>query len=223
MDSVIPELLPAPWPDAGPATGHELEAPLRSVQAMHYQKTLFAILAASLLAIPEATAFQSLGEVARELRKAREKQPRQAVKVYTNDNIAGASHPEASPTASAQPAPAAVGPREAQAKTGPQTKKAIRSQEYWQARFRPARAALARAEEEQQLAQDELSLLQIQHARELDPGRAQELSGQVNAKRRELEAKHEAVRKAQKALDELNREFEKSGAPENWREPHRPG
>lgn len=189
---------------------------------MNIQKALYAILGVSLLLIPGAAASQSLGEIARELRKERAAQPHQAVKVYTNDNVARASRAETAPSPTVETAPAAAERRETEASPSPQpkehpTEKAIKTKEYWEAKFRGAGAALARAKEEQQLVEDEISLLQIQQVRELDPNLSKKLRGQISNKTDELEIKRQAARKAQKALDELNKEFEASGAPENWR------
>ncbi|HVA00693.1 MAG TPA: hypothetical protein VMV34_03465 [Terriglobia bacterium] len=189
---------------------------------MNHQKILIAILGLSTLLIPGAAVSQSLGEIAREVRKERQEQPHKAVKVYTNDSIAKSSHPEAAPSPAVEPGPAAAEPRatEASPSSQPQeqpTGKAIKTREYWEAKFRDARATLARAKEEQQLVEDELSLLEIQRVRELDPNLSEKLSGQISAKKDELEIKREAARKAQKTLDELNKEFEASGAPEDWR------
>jgi hypothetical protein len=92
----------------------------------------------------------------------------------------------------------------------------MKTKAYWQSKFSPARAALAKAEEEQQLAQDELSLLQLQQARELDPNVQQDLAGQIKDRQAELDAKKAAMAKAKKALEALQEEFKASGAPEDW-------
>jgi hypothetical protein len=192
--------------------------------SMNHQKILIAILGigASLLFAPATTAPQSLGEIARELRREREAQPQKAAKVYTNDNIAKSAQPETilSPTAEPNASEAESGGTEASPPPQAQeqeAKKTVKSKDYWEARFHSARAALARAKEEQQLVEDELSLLEIQQVRSLDPDLSKKLSEQIGAKKDELEIKRTATRKAQKTLDELNKEFEESGAPEDWR------
>ena len=194
---------------------------------MHYRKILIAIFGLGLLQIPGATASQSLGEIAREVRKEHEEQSRKAVKVYTNDNIAkssqpGTTPPPASVTTPVPSEPAGTGRSPSREPQEQATGKAIQTKEYWEARFRRARAALARAKEEQQLVEDELSLLEIQQVRELDPNLSRRLGGQIATKKDELEIKREAASKAQRTLDKLNQEFEESGAPEDWRKPINP-
>ena len=64
--------------------------------------------------------------------------------------------------------------------------------------------------------EDELQLLQIQQARDLNPNSSKILNSKIDASAVELEAKRAATKKAQAALDELGQEFKKSGAPEDW-------
>ena len=92
------------------------------------------------------------------------------------------------------------------------------TKEYWQARFKSARARLADAHERQQLAEDELNLLQIQGARELNPNAKAELDEKAKAKGDEVSQNRAATEEAQRALDDLLREFQASGAPEEWSE-----
>ena len=93
------------------------------------------------------------------------------------------------------------------------------TREYWQARFRSARARLADAQERQRLAEDELNLLQIQDARELDPNVKAELAEKIKAKQGEIAQRLAATKEAQKALDDLQTRFKASGAPDEWSEP----
>ncbi|MGH7248746.1 MAG: hypothetical protein ACREH9_11625, partial [Pseudomonadota bacterium] len=82
----------------------------------------------------------------------------------------------------------------------------------WQRRLDAARARLARAKEEQQLAEDELTLLQSQQARELAAGTTGEAAAKIADKKAEVDSKREATEKAQKELDDLEKKFEQSGA-----------
>jgi len=90
------------------------------------------------------------------------------------------------------------------------------TKEYWQARFKSARARLADAHERQQLAEDELNLLQIRGARELNPDAKAELDDTIKAKGDEVSQARAATEGAQRALDDLLKEFQASGAPEEW-------
>ena len=157
-----------------------------------------------------------------------------------NDNLPADKPDEGSPAASvAQSAPAAPPSDQAQAEgdslqaarptsqasepgqAANQSEKqrdGIETKEYWQARFKSVRARLADAQERQQLAEDELNLLQIQEARALDHNVKTELAGKINAKENELSRKRAVTEGARKALDDLQKEFQASGAPEEWGE-----
>jgi hypothetical protein len=189
-----------------------------------------------LLAAPQ----QSLGDLARQLRQQQLKAGLKTAKVYTNDNLparnpaegaaatSGASStPATTPSeqAEAEGEPGQVAPQGSQAPEGGQAvnqsekrEDKNKTKEYWQARFKSARAQLADAQERQQLAEDELNLLQIQDARELDPDVKTELAGKIKAKEDELSQRRAATEQAQKALEDLQKEFQASGAPEEWSE-----
>jgi hypothetical protein len=169
---------------------------------------------------------QSLGDIARQERAKRERVGHPPAKVWTNDNIPHvtrieppAPNPEATePTAETTPPSAtteAPGPETPPAGTEP-TESKQQSKGYWQEKFKSARAQLADAKERQSLAEDELSLLQTQEARELDPAAHQDLAAKVVAKSAEAEQARATTAKAQKALDDLQKEFDSSGAPAEW-------
>jgi hypothetical protein len=169
---------------------------------------------------------QSLGDVARKERAKRERENRPPAKVWTNDNIphstpmgpsapgpqAAEPTPETPPPSSAEPAPGPVTPPAGTPSAGG-TKQ---SKEYWQGKFKAARAELADATERQKLAEDELNLLQIQEVRELDPAAHQDLAAKVVSKSAQVDEAREVTAKAQQALDDLQKEFDASGAPAEW-------
>jgi hypothetical protein len=191
-------------------------------------KTKTAILAAvglTLMFLASLAVAQSLGDIARQERERRAKETKKPVKVFTSDDVAAlapaqetkpaaaaesAEQPPAETTAPAEKTPPAPQPEE----TKPEDKQKTR--DYWQGRFRAARQKVAEAEELQRLAEDELSLLQIQQARELNPDAQSTLEAQVKAKNAELEDKRAQTAKAQKALEDLEKDFKESGAPEDW-------
>ena len=187
-----------------------------------------------LLAAPQ----QSLGDLARQLHQQELKAGLKATKVYTNDNLPSRKPEEGREAASgASSTPAATPSEQAQTEResgeaatetskAPETGQAAdksgkpedknRTKEYWQARFKSARAQLADAEERQQLAEDELNLLQIQEVRELNPDLKTELAGKIKTKEDEVAESRAATEEAQKTLDDLQKEFQASGAPEEW-------
>ncbi|HET7216127.1 MAG TPA: hypothetical protein VFL79_21245 [Terriglobia bacterium] len=190
--------------------------------------TLLTIL---LVLVPIATPGQSLGEIARQYRKeheAREKKGAVPAKVFTNDDIArtppltilkssgqASSSPQTKPS---QPPTAASSETPAGTPAPPpgNAKSSEHSKEYWRARFEAARIRLAHAIEEQKLAEDELRLLQIQQARELDPDRSRKLNSQVDAAIVEVEIKRAATEKARQAMEQLEQELKDNGAPQDW-------
>jgi len=192
------------------------------------------LLGVLLVSIAAATPAQSLGEIARQYRKEQEaklKKGEVPVKVFTNDDIARTppiailkssmqtpSSPESKPSGPSQPPEAAVSGTPTGAPP-PASDKAIsreESKEYWQARFRAARDRLAHAIEEQKLLEEELHLLQIQQARELDPDRSRKLNGRIDSATVELEAKRTETDKARQAMEKIEEEFKDSGAPQDW-------
>jgi hypothetical protein len=167
---------------------------------------------------------QSLGDFARSER-ARRAQGRQATKVYTNDNLPQtATIAETAPSAQAAtekpPAPVESAETGAQpssaAAPGKASEDKRKTKDYWQGRFKAARADLDHAQEELRLSEDELRLLQIQEARELDPQAKTKLSDQVASKQAEANSMRQGVDKAKQALADLEKEFEESGAPQDW-------
>jgi hypothetical protein len=207
-------------------------------------KSVLPVLLGAALALPVFAVAQqeSLGDLARQLREQREKSGEKPAKVYTNDNLparpaqeglTAASGMSGEPAGESQAAPpeaegTTTGPAAEssgaesssageQGTIQPETSaKEMHTEAYWQARFKEARARLAKAREEQQLVEDELNLLQIQEARELDPNAKEDLAPKIEAKNAEVEEKRAATAKAEQALQDLEKEFKESGAPEEW-------
>ena len=193
-----------------------------------------AITSLPLLAAPQ----QSLGDLARQLRQQKLKAGLKTTKVYTNDNLPARPPDESRAAASGMsstPALSSSGKAQAepdsshaagQTSKTPETGQAANepekpenkegTKEYWQSRFKSARARLADAEERQQLAEDELNLLQIQDARELDLNTKAELADKIKAKEDEVSGRRAATEEAQKTLEDLQDEFKASGAPDEW-------
>jgi hypothetical protein len=165
---------------------------------------------------------QSLGDLARAERAKRAKEAKKPVKVITNDNLPprppGEGLTAASSMSAAPPAEQAPAMPAASAPAGPGAPGADKqkTRDYWQAQFKPLRAKLAADEEQQSLVEDELSLLQIQQARELSTDVQSQLEAQVKAKTAEVEAKRAETAKSRKELDDLEKEFKESGAPADW-------
>ncbi len=171
---------------------------------------------------------ESLGDVARQLRDQHDKGSRKATKVFTNDNLPAPVPGEAitslPPTTGnpSTPAPTTSTPAAPPSSEETSNKKPVtpgdkvKTRDYWQGKFKAARRDLAQAREEQALSEDELNLLQIQQVREMDPGAKADLTAKVQAKQSEVDTNKATVDAALKALDDLEKEFRDSGAPEDW-------
>jgi hypothetical protein len=174
---------------------------------------------------------ESLGDLARQLRAQHDKDARKPAVFFTNDNLPApkpweAVNSQPAPPASAEqpstPAPTASKPatpppsQEASSKPPESSGDKAKTRDYWQEKFKAARQDVAHAKELQQLAEDEFSLLQIQEAREIDPNLRADLDAKVQAKQSEVDVNRATTDAAQKALDDLEKAFKDSGAPDDW-------
>lgn len=171
---------------------------------------------------------ESLGNVARQLREQKDSNPRKATKVFTNDNLPEPKPGEAisslplPPEPPSSPSKSDLGPagppstEETGDKPREPTEDKVKTRDYWQDRFKAARRDVAKAKDQQQLSEDELNLLQIQQVRELDSMAKQDLTDKVQAKQSEVDVNMAATEAAQKALNDLDKEFKDSGAPDDW-------
>ena len=171
---------------------------------------------------------ESLGNVARQLRVQQESNPRKATKVFTNDNLPEPKPGEAISSLPLPPEPP-TSPNKSTVKpvgtpsieeTGDKPRETeedkVKTRDYWQDRFKAARRDVAKAKELQQLSDDELNLLQIQEVRELDSMAKLDLTAKVQAKQSEVDVHMAATEAAQKALNDLDKEFKASAAPDDW-------
>lgn len=177
---------------------------------------LLAALGAALILTVSLVFAQSLGEFARAERAKKAKEIKKSVRVFTNDNLPRRPPGEGPTAASSMSAPPPIEPSPASTASEAQGGEKQKTQEYWQGQFKPARQKLADDEQQQRLAEDELSLLQIQQARELSPDTQSQLEAQIKSKTAEVEAKRAETAKSRKALDDLEKEFKESGAPADW-------
>lgn len=153
----------------------------------------------------------SLGDLAKQLRAQQEKSGKKATKVFTNDNIPAPRAGEA--VNSSVSSNTATSDTDA---SKPAAKPDMHTKDYWQDKFKSARQDISKAKEQQQLSEDELNLLQIQQIRELDANAKADLTAKVQAKQSQVDSNKAATEAAQKALDDLTKEFKESGAPDDW-------
>ena len=196
---------------------------------MNSRRLMLASVLMFLVAGGAVAAEQSVGEAARQTRRQREKETKKVVKVFTNDNLPApapwetvtpppeiaksTAESEAESETKSKPAGSAAKATEPAADKFEDKKK---TKEYWQEAFTAARSELAAAESAQRLSQDELSLLQIQQAREIDPNVQSQVATKIEAKQAELAAIQTRVDKSRQALDDLQKVFDASGDPAEW-------
>jgi hypothetical protein len=159
---------------------------------------------------------ESLGDLARQVRAQQDKSPKKATKVFTNDNLPAAKPGEAVSSSPPPPESKSSEPQETDSSSSESKGEGIHTKDYWQAKFKAAREDVAKAKAAEQLSDDELNLLQIQQAREIDPTTKADLTNKVQAKQSDVDLLKATTAAAQKALDDLEKSFKDSGAPEDW-------
>jgi hypothetical protein len=197
---------------------------------MKLRRFFVILLGATFLLAGSLAAAQSLGDLARKQREEREKLTQKPAKVLTNEDVATTKTSEG-PTAAAGMSEEPQTPGEETASVPPETSskppeaaqsgeesaaEKMKTQEYWQGAFKAAKAKIAAAEEVQRLSEDELGLLQLQRARELSSTTQAELDASIQSKSAEVDSKRADTTKAKQALDNLQKEFDDSGAPADW-------
>lgn len=162
----------------------------------------------------QSTNPQSLGDVARQVRKENKNEPKSA-KTFTNDDVeaikaGGISTVGAKP--SAPPAQSAATPAKPTTPTEP-----AKGEEYWKKRFSEARQKLALAEKELDIMQRELNLNQMQYYS--DPNKSlqqQNNREEINEKTKKIDDKKAEVAQLKQALVDLTDELRQAGGQPGW-------
>ncbi len=110
----------------------------------------------------------------------------------------------------------AESPGEGKTQGGGNAEDKKKSKEFWQSQFKAGRDLMAKAQEQQQLLEDEINLLRVQQARETSPDVQNDVSQKIAARTPALDAARATTQKAQKLLDDLDKAFKASGAPADW-------
>lgn len=93
------------------------------------------------------------------------------------------------------------------------------TKDYWQSKFKAARATLAHAEEAQKLVEDEVSFLKARQVQEPSADAQTEINGKLADRQAELDKSTAVTDKARQNLADLQKAFDDSGAPEEWSAP----
>ena len=91
-----------------------------------------------------------------------------------------------------------------------------KTKEYWQGRFQSARATLKKAEEAQKLVEDEMNFLKIRQVQETSADAQAEIKSKMDDAQTNVDSATAVTEKARKALDDVQKAFDESGAPTEW-------
>jgi hypothetical protein len=158
---------------------------------------------------------QSLGDVARQVRKESKNEPKSA-KTFTNDDVEAIKAGGISTVGAKPPAPPAQNAATAAAKPSTPAEPA-KGEEYWKKRFSEARQKLALAEKELDIMQRELNLNQMQYYS--DPNKSlqqQNNREEINEKTKKIDDKKAEVAQLKQALVDLTDELRQAGGQPGW-------
>ncbi len=178
--------------------------------------------------VPDASAQQSLGEVAKK-ETARRKDVEKTAKVYTNGDLRGAPTPSAArpaapattpPSAPATTAPAADGTPDSSAGQKPDAKAPApgpKSDEAtWRGRRQSIQESLDRSKVFADALQSRINGLTADFAARDDPAQRSAVAGDRQKSLTELERVKKEVQQYTKELADLLEEGRKSGVPAGW-------
>jgi chromosome segregation ATPase len=158
---------------------------------------------------------QSLGDVARQVRKESKNEPKSA-KTFTNDDVEAIKAGGISTVGAKPSAPPAQNAATAAAKPSTPAEPA-KGEEYWKKRFSEARQKLALAEKELDIMQRELNLNQMQYYS--DPNKSlqqQNNREEINEKTKKIDDKKAEVAQLKQALVDLTDELRQAGGQPGW-------
>jgi hypothetical protein len=158
---------------------------------------------------------QSLGDVARQVRKESKNEPKSA-KTFTNDDVEAIKAGGISTVGVKPSAPPAQNAATAAAKSSTPAEPA-KGEEYWKKRFSEARQKLALAEKELDIMQRELNLNQMQYYS--DPNKSlqqQNNREEINEKTKKIDDKKAEVAQLKQALVDLTDELRQAGGQPGW-------
>ena len=158
---------------------------------------------------------QSLGDVARQVRKESKNEPKSA-KTFTNDDVEAIKAGGISTVGAKPSAPPAQNAATQAAKPSTPAEPA-KGEEYWKKRFSEAHQKLALAEKELDIMQRELNLNQMQYYS--DPNKSlqqQNNREEINEKTKKIDDKKAEVAQLKQALVDLTDELRQAGGQPGW-------
>jgi len=173
------------------------------------------LLAAQQQTSDQSSNAQSLGDVARQVRKESKNEPKSA-KTFTNDDVEAIKAGGISTVGAKPSAPPAQNAATAAAKPSTPAEPA-KGEEYWKKRFSEARQKLALAEKELDIMQRELNLNQMQYYS--DPNKSlqqQNNREEINEKTKQIDDKKAEGAQLKQALVDLTDELRQAGGQPGW-------
>jgi hypothetical protein len=173
------------------------------------------LLGAGLVVALAGSAFgQSLGAVAKQAEDKR-KTVKSTGKVYTNDNLKGASAP--SPAQSAPAGPPAAEPSPSGVSSDPKAKtEPAKDEATWRDRIRTERDALAKAQAFTSALQSQINGLYAEFTACQAPTQCNDVSARRQAAMAELDRQKKEVETRTKAIADIQDEARKAGVPAGW-------
>ena len=160
---------------------------------------------------------QDLSQLAKKTREQRMKVMQQkSVRIWNNDNLPkrpAGEGPTAAGAMSAAPPPNYPGALEPEAPPPPEPQESTEAADLdsMRAQIKQDRQSVEGLEERLRLAEDELSLLQVQQASELSPDTQSALAAQIKDKNTAVSGLRQDVDKAKKEIEKLEKDFNSQG------------
>lgn len=183
------------------------------------KKNLFSMLifAVSLSIAGGIAQAQDLSQLAKKTREQRMKVMQQkSVRIWNNDNLPqrpAGEGPTAAAGMSSTPPPNYPEAMEPEAPPPPEPNESAEASdlEAMRAQMKQGRQGLKSLEERLRLAEDELSLLQVQQASELSPDTQSALATQIKDKNAAVSGLRQDIDKAKKETEKLEKDFKAQG------------
>lgn len=151
---------------------------------------------------------ESLADAARKAREAK-KDATKSAKVFTNDNIPA--------TGGISTVGAATPAKDGDANATDAKADSTNGEKAWRDKFAALRAKLARDQEDLSVMQRELGVLDLQNYSDPVKAMQQELTrDDINKKTASIDAKSQAIKADQQAIDDLEEDLRKAGGDSGW-------
>jgi hypothetical protein len=173
------------------------------------------------LAVAVPALCQSLDAVSKK-EAARRKAIKTPSKVYTNDDLRGATSGSSIPApagSSAQPQPAVpptAAAQEPAARKDPKVDDPTKTEAYWRGRITEAQQGLTRAQIFQEALQSRINALSTDFVNRDDPVQRSRIAADRQKALAELDRVRQEIQQYQKAIVDIQEEARRAGVPPGW-------